>query len=279
MITDDQTNFLYLADTLPKMYPDFYQNLEKVLTECSISFELLPGTKDIWSRDYMPIQLAADRFVQFVFDPDYLQSKQWQKTISDTNAICSSIGIVPTKSAIKVDGGNVVRASNKAIMCDKVFTENPQIPEKKLIKALQEHLEVERIVIIPADSSDKIGHADGMVRFLDDRTVLINDYSKEKPQFQRSFRMALHNAGLDWMEIPYNPYCNAKPIHANGVYINYLQMKEVIILPVFGMKEDEQVVRQFEQLSPASNIATVDSNDIAAQGGVLNCITWNIKKS
>ncbi|GAB3533100.1 hypothetical protein GCM10027443_17920 [Pontibacter brevis] len=277
MITDDQTNFLYLADTLPKKYPQFYQRVEKVLDECGINYELLPGTKDIWARDYMPIQIANNKFLQFVYNPDYLQSKKWQKTISDTDAICSSINIVPVKSAIKVDGGNVVRASDKAIMCDKVFTENPQIPEKQLIKKLQEQLAVEQIIFIPTDSSDKIGHADGMVRFLDERTVLINDYSKEKPQFQLNLRMALHNAALDWVEVAYTPYGNERLIQANGIYINYLQMKDSIIVPSYGMKEDEIVVKQFEQLFPKSKISTINSSEIAQQGGVLNCITWNIQ--
>lgn len=276
MITDDQTHLLYLADTMPKKYPAFYQQFEKVLAECGISHNLLLGTKDIWARDYMPIQVDADRFVQFLYDPDYLQSKVWLKTISDTDIICASIGISPKKSPLKVDGGNVVKALNKVIMCDKVLTENPHIPEKELLKQLQEQLEVEQLIIIPTDSSDKIGHADGMVRFLDARTVLINDYSKEKPQFQRNFRMALHNAGLDWVEIPYNPYGNAKSIQANGIYINYLQMQDVITIPTFGMEEDEMVVKQFEQLFPKSKIATVDCNSIAKDGGVLNCITWNI---
>jgi len=47
MITDSQTNFLYLADTLPKNYPDFYNRFEKVLTDCNINFALLPKTKDV----------------------------------------------------------------------------------------------------------------------------------------------------------------------------------------------------------------------------------------
>jgi agmatine deiminase len=275
LITDVQTNFLYLADNLPKKYPSFYQEFEKILIECSISYGLLPGTKDIWCRDYMPIQVADNHFVQFVYNPDYLQSKKWLKTISDTGSICESIGISPKKSNILVDGGNVVRANNSVIMCDKVFRENTHISEKQLIRELQEQLEVNQVIFIPTDSTDKIGHADGMVRFLDDKTVLINDYSKEKPHFQLAFRLALHNAGLNWIEIPYNPYQNQKRIQANGIYINYLQMKDVVTVPVFGIEEDEAVVNQFEKLFPKSKIATVDCNSVADEGGVLNCITWN----
>lgn len=75
MITENQTNFLYLADTLPKMYPDFYERFEKVLRNCNIEKALLPKTKDVWAVDYMPIQTAADRFVRFIYNPSYLQTK------------------------------------------------------------------------------------------------------------------------------------------------------------------------------------------------------------
>ena len=58
MITDDQTNFLYLADSLPKKYPSFYNEFEKVLTDCNIPFQLLTPTKDVWAVDYMPVQIG-----------------------------------------------------------------------------------------------------------------------------------------------------------------------------------------------------------------------------
>jgi agmatine deiminase len=227
----------------------------------------------------MPVQVGADDYVQFRYNPDYLQSAKWLRSISDADSICGAIGITPKKSPIVLDGGNVVRTADKVIMCDKVFAENPHIPEKLLIEELREKFQIDQLFFIPTDPSDKIGHADGMCRFLDDRTVLVNDLCRETPWFQRAFRLALHNAGLDWIEIPYNPYGNQKLIQANGIYINYLQMKGAVIIPTFNMKEDDIAVKRIEQLFPESRIATVDSNEIAVHGGVLNCITWNINKA
>ena len=40
--------------------------------------------------------------------------------------------------------------------------------------------------------------------------------------------------------------------------------------------EDEQAIVRFEQLF--KQVAYIDANEIAAQGGILNCITWNILK-
>ena len=135
------------------------------------------------------------------------------------------------------------------------------------------------LFFVPWDTSDFTGHADGMVRFIDNDTVLINDYSKEKSNYPLTLRMALHNAGLDWKEIPYNPYDNKSLYNAEGVYLNYLQMKQAVIMPTFKHKEDEKAVRILEQVFTGQTIATIDSNEIAIEGGILNCITWNIQST
>lgn len=98
MIIDNETDFLWLADTLPKKFPDFYKRFQKLLIECKVEFNLLPDTKDIWTVDYMPIQIRKNKFIQFVYNPDYLQSKKWRKTISDTDAICKAITVKTTKN-------------------------------------------------------------------------------------------------------------------------------------------------------------------------------------
>lgn len=279
MITDSQTNFLYIADTLEKKYPRFYKQFEAVINNCGINFKILPHTKDVWAVDYMPIQISKDNFVQFIYNPDYLRDTiKWSKTISNVDAICEVINLSPKKSNIILDGGNIIRTTDKVIMCDKIFTENPAFKEKDLIKELQTLFQVDKLIFIPKQPIDFTGHADGMVRFYDSNTVLINDYSKEDINFQLRFRLSLHNAGLNYIEIPYNPYNNKKDQHANGVYINFLQMQQTVIIPTFGIKQDEAVVKQFEQLFVGQTVATVDGNDIAYDGGILNCITWNIYK-
>ena len=278
MIHDKETNFLYLADKLKKeKYSSFLARFEKVLLENDIQYEFLLNTNDIWVVDFMPVQISIDKFVQFEYNPDYLQSKNGRKTISDVDSICRSISVLPEKSKLFVDGGNVIRTNNKVIMCDKVFNENSNLSEKELIKQLCDTFEIDNLFFLPWDKSDFTGHANGMVRFIDSETVLINDYSKEKPEYQRTFRMALHNAGLDWREIPFNPYDNKSLYNAEGVYFNYLQMKQAVIVPTFKRKEDEKAVNILEQVFKGQTIATVDSNEIAIEGGILNCITWNIQ--
>ncbi len=44
-----------LSNLLFEKYPNSANKLTDILTKHKISFEKLENTKDIWSRDYMPI--------------------------------------------------------------------------------------------------------------------------------------------------------------------------------------------------------------------------------
>lgn len=274
MIMDSQTNQLYLADCLSTKYPKFFKEFDMVLSRCDIKPNLLSPTKDIWAVDFMPIQIKKDRFVQFKYNPDYLS--EYRDLVSDVDKICKAINLKPKKSELVIDGGNVVRHHETVIMCDKIFHENPKISDKNLIKQLKELFEVDRLFFVPWDTDDFIGHADGMVRFINSRTVLINDYVKENPEYHKSLRMALHNAGLDWVELPYNPPFDPTYTSARGLYLNYLQMEQAIIMPTFNSKFDDKAYRVLEEVFKGQKIETIDSSEIAREGGVLNCITWNI---
>ena len=280
MIADSQTNFVFLADTLLSKYPKFSAEFEALLRTVNVKYGFLPQTKDIWAVDYMPIQIKKNEFISFKYYPDYLtDTVKWRKTISDTDLICKSIGLKVRSSNIIVDGGNVIRNENKVIMCDKVFLENPNLKFNELNKALENLFQVNKVVFIPTHPLDRIGHADGLVRFYNNDTVLINDFSKEDERYEIALTSALKNAGLDYIKIPYNPYKNKNNIDATGIYINYLETENTLFLPVFDMDEDEITVKNFEEFYPNHKILTINSRDLAKNGGILNCITWNILKS
>jgi agmatine/peptidylarginine deiminase len=65
----------------------------------------------------------------------------------------------------------------------------------------------------------------------------------------------------------------------NWAYINYLEVGNKIIVPTFGIPEDEQALRYIKAANPDSIVRGFRTRDIARNGGALHCITWNIKKS
>ncbi len=178
MINDKNTNLLYLADCLPKKYPVFYKRFEKLLKENQINYNLLPGTKDIWCRDYMPIQNALGKLICFEYSPDYLMDVPQIRT--DNQEVCDAMGLNYNVNYVNLDGGNVIHYNNTVIMCDKVLKENAwKYDKKEVLQRLRYSFRANRIIFIPTAPDDLFGHADGVVRFVKSNLVLINKYRKE----------------------------------------------------------------------------------------------------
>ena len=278
MITDREANCVWVADLLATRHPELFVGLQRILDKHGIPLRQLPHTKDIWAVDYMPIQISDDSFLQFRYQPSYLTKyKKYQLTISNVELICETIGIQPKKSDILLDGGNLIRTKHTAVITERVFAENPLRSATDLKTELQELLQVERVIIIPEQPHDFTGHADGMLRFINEQTVLVNDYTQESRAFQRAFREALEDAELQTEVLPYAVYSNRSSEDATGTYINYLEVQNLIVLPIFGLGSDAAAEAQMRKLFPQHQIETLRCNDIARLGGVLNCVTWKVK--
>ena len=176
-----------------------------MLQEHDIPLRTIPGTLDVWCRDYLPVQVAGDRFVQFRYEPDYLTGKY--------RHLRADGGISPKlpwlagclRSEIVLDGGNVVGWGDRAIMTDKVFRENPGRSRKVVAEDLRNDLGLAELIVVPGEPDDPIGHSDGMVCWLGERSVLINDYSKASESFRRRIHCSLRRHQVDLVELPYRP--------------------------------------------------------------------------
>ena len=94
---DSITDTVFFSDLLPERCPTMYQSLDKILKENDIDHRLLSHTKDIWCRDYMPIQTSEKRFVFYKYNPDYLQTKYYQRTLCFRSMLLLRNGIRKNK--------------------------------------------------------------------------------------------------------------------------------------------------------------------------------------
>jgi hypothetical protein len=179
MITDAETNIVYFSGLLKSnlKYQPFHDQLIAILDKHKIGYGYLPETRDIWCRDYMPVQVAKDLFIEYRYDPDYLLDRKGRSIKTYPDMVCGSIGLKTDKFDLTLDGGNIIRWNDKVIMTDKVIPENAYHYRKaELIKKLEVAFEVNKIILIPWYPKDEFGHADGMIRFVDGNTVLVDGY-------------------------------------------------------------------------------------------------------
>ena len=274
---------VYMSELLNIRYPETCKRLTDILDKHNVKYAFLKGTKDIWCRDYMPVQTESGKLIQFKYAPSYLKgNKEWEDSRSDVEEVCRTNNINAQSSNINLDGGNVLICDDRAIITDRIFSENPDWNNECLITELGKLLECE-IIIIPALRSkdeDFTGHADGMVRFVDRNTILGNRLSDEYKYIQEGMQKVMEKFNLRYIDIPF--FVTKDPEHpysAIGIYVNYLEVNNLIVLPVFGREEDKQAVEIMQKTFPERVIETIDYNDVAQEGGLLNCTTWIVRTS
>ena len=260
-------------------YPETCKNLSAIFEKHHVKYSFIKGTKDIWCRDYMPVQTESGKFIQFRYDPSYLKGKkEWEDSRSDVKEVCRLNNINATISDINLDGGNVLICDGRAILSDRIFSENPNYEKDSLINELSKLLECE-IIIIPAQNGDYTGHADGMVRFMDRNTILGNKLADEYKYWQKGMQKVIDTYNLTYIDVPFITDIKdpKHPGSAIGIYVNYLEVNDLIVMPIFNRDEDNQVLEILQRTFPNKIIETIDYNDVAKEGGLLNCTTWVVR--
>lgn len=278
VIIPSREQTVYLSGLLKSEYPETCNRLIKILEKHYVKYAFLEGTKDIWCRDYMPVQTPSGKLIQFTYNPSYLRgNKEWEDSRSDVKEVCRLNNIEALFSDINLDGGNVLICDDRAIISDRIFSENPNRDKDELVKELTKLLECE-IIIIPTENDDMTGHADGMVRFVNKNTILVNNLEEEYKYWREGMQKVIEKYKLKYINLPFFlPKDSKHPLSAVGIYVNYLEVNNLIVLPVFGRDEDKQAIDIIQKTFPNKVIETIDYNAVALEGGLLNCTTWVIK--
>lgn len=273
MICDYQTNKVYLAEGI-KGYPKVAENLLRALYDEGIVMDYLPlsaSKKHVWARDYMPVQVGPEDFVKYVYQPDYL--KEDPEYIPRYGAMVKRLGLPCRESRLVMDGGNVVKGESSVIMTDKVLRENAMFREDAVVWRLEKLFDCQ-VCLIPWDRYEMFGHADGMVRFIDWRTVLLNNYVDFDPDLRKRLLEALKWHGFAVEELHYDkPRCS----RYSWAYLNFLQVAGRIFVPGLGIEEDGMAVEQIQAFYPDHKVIRVpECLELVRDGGALNCVSWNI---
>lgn len=247
-----------------------WANIKQALEENGITYGLLPNTKDVWARDYMPAY-SNGHYVSYIYNPDYLQNEKDKKYITDNIPEVfdfSNEDVISTK--LVIDGGNVIMCGDKVIMTDKIFVENSSLSKEEVIAEIERAFSA-KLVVIPWDKEEEFGHADGMVRYVSENHVLLNQYKDIDPEFRQKLIDALSPYFSEISELEYGKASSSQ----SWAHINYLQVDNYIFVPQLGIMTDNLALEQISKVFPTSKVVPVEVKGIVKKGGALNCVSWN----
>ena len=279
MITDNLTTRVYFSNILPEKCPVLNAHIIEALQKRRVPYAYLSETKDIWCRDFMPIQIDEDRFVFYKYTPNYLQDKYGLQLQTNPMEVfqteANQLHTILQNSLsldLVLDGGNVVKCGHKIVMTDKVILENNDKSQTEVQRLLEEAFRCE-IVFLPWDKRERYGHSDGIIHYLGDNRVLMTNYRDFDKTLALDYLLILEKH-FDVTTMKYN----VNIIDKNSwSYINFLQVGNLVLVPQLGIPEDEQALEQISNALPECSVVGIPALEAVRRGGALNCISWNIK--
>jgi agmatine deiminase len=282
MIIDSECNTVFFSELLKNNFPEEFQLIADALSSFEhIELKLLKETKDEWARDYMPIQTAEKRLVKFRYQPSYEARAKWTEPtkVIKANLLKSDF----SKHNINLDGGNVVKWKDKVIITDRVISENHTYKNNPslLYDRIAEDLKVEVIVIkAHKERDDMTGHADGMLRFVDEKTLIGNRLSDEYKPIRESIHQMLEEHQFNDIGLPFFEDTSVNHYSAIGTYTNFLEIADIILFPIFNhpKERNDEALKIIKNSFPARKIIPINIDAVGRHGGLMNCISWCLKE-
>ncbi|MCL2218339.1 MAG: agmatine deiminase family protein [Chitinispirillia bacterium] len=298
-----------LAETIAEFEPVFLgyngQNIPKLqvadqLKTVDIEYD------DIWARDTGGIPVGDDELVIFGFDAWGGLYGSVTKDMSVSGTIAQFCKLKPKKSAIVTEGGNLVSDGNGTLLAVKecLQSRNP-LPLEEIENELKRVLNIGRIVWFERGLvyDETGGHVDNLCVLADKNTALLSwTDDKSNPQYsvvkealevleQASdadgkaykivkvpipdifYRTEEDCDGIELREDSKNRLVG-EPIQAS--YINFAFANGAVIVPQFGLKQDDEALNVFKRTFGTRKVVPFDAREIVLGGGGIHCVSRNV---
>jgi agmatine/peptidylarginine deiminase len=286
----------YYKDTLQKIVNFQIEYANKILSNDNVIIIVDEDTKqyyedkvpsdvllvdeihDIWMRDFTTINPFNP--TQFTYSWSSMSKSESKDVQNSFNDIADKLNIVRQKTNLIIDGGNIVDNYNSKLITTTRFLEDNKLTVAEGKEKLKELLHAKEVAILEPDE-DILAHSDGIVSWIDDNTLLVNDYGEDK-EYRDLVINELKNSFPDTkiIEVPVI-FQENKPGEwegfnsACGVNLNAVLTKNNLYVPTFGIENDEKVLGIIKA-NTSKNVIPISAEKVCSMGGSVRCLTWQV---
>lgn len=262
------TNVILLADAQTMPY------LEGRVPDANL---LQANINDIWIRDFAFV--FPPNAAKFRYRPDYLNPGVASWIENSFYDFIDDAGIVfENYSNVKLDGGNFVHNGvDSAIITTRIFSDNPNWTQSQLEQEITYLTGITNIAFIPEEPIDTTGHSDGMVMWIEEDVLVVNQMDEP---FRTQVLTPINNAfpNITIVEIPLDYEYDVWNgfVSACGLHINSLVTDTHIFMPTYDQTNDAVVQSMLESYTDKT-IVPIDANNVCYMGGAVRCLTWLVQ--
>lgn len=251
-------------------YPGYTQEINEFirLAKPYVQIEVLPMW-DIWMRDFMSMPTDGEPLL-FTYLPDYQTENESKKS---QEYVCKKYPQLKP-NPIKLDGGHLVfNSKGVGFLTDYVVRLN-QMPKAELEQKIKQATGLKKIIWLPWNKGDITGHTDGLLQFLTDDLLLINDDSDFEMHKQIIQKKC---PDIEIIPIPcrYDTRKRKNFPSCCGIYTNFVQVQGAVFTPAYNIDLDDVVLKLFQSLTNKP-VIPIRIEQTAINGGSLHCLTRNM---
>ena len=248
-------------------------------------------TNDCWARDTSALSVKDTKRVKlldfefngwggkFEFNFDNNMTKNIQNIYSK---VPLHIDFILEGGAIESNGVDTILTTSKCMLNKN---RNPMLNPIEITQKLNKYFGATKILYLnygylAGDDTDS--HIDTLARFINKNTIMYVACEDEKDEHYLELQMMEkeleimayeHSFKLIKLPFPHAIYDDKERLPAT--YANFLFVNGAVLVPTYGVKEDEQALNIFKNSFKDLDIIGVDCRTLIKQHGSLHCVCMN----
>ena len=255
------------------------------------------ATNDSWVRDYGPTFVVPSapgpqnrtRGVLWQFNAWGGKYQPYDSDAAAGKHICDYLGIEALPIPLVFEGGAIETNGNGCLVttrsCALQPARNPQLDEAKIADHIRHALGARHVLMaegaqVVGDDTD--GHVDQLVRFVTAETLVVavsgagDSQAASLEANQRSLDAEIAGAGLSLTTLPLP--IPSEPVKVDGKvlpasYCNFYFCNQRLLVPQFGVPEDEHALGLLRDLCPDREVIGLPSRYLLVGLGSFHCLT------
>jgi agmatine/peptidylarginine deiminase len=248
-------------------------------------------TNDTWARDCSTLCIEESNTVKLL---DFTFTGWGGKfEASKDDAMSSAIKRCYDKELKKIDlileGGAIESNGVDTILttseCVLNKNRNASLKKEQMTKKLQEEFGMSRILYLnngylAGDDTDS--HVDTLARFIDKNSIMYVKCTDESDEHFDALKLMENELmafskeyGYRLIALPMSDACYFEGERLPATYANFLFVNGAVLVPTYGVKQDEEALEIFRGTFPDKDIIGINCFSLIKQHGSLHCVTMN----
>ena len=274
---------LVVCDSIKSVKSRFEQNENLYFVEYE--------TNDTWARDCSALCVedrGSIKLLDFIFTG-------WggKFEASKDNAMSKSIQRCYDKELLHVDmileGGGVESNGIDTILttseCMLNKNRNSSLNKEQITKIIQDSFGMSKVLYLnhgylAGDDTDS--HVDTLARFIDEKSIMYvkcdderDEHFSELKLMEGELQAFAKEHSFRLIALPMSDACYFDGERLPATYANFLFVNGAVLVPTYGVKQDEEALEIFRKTFPTKEIVGINCFSLIKQHGSLHCVTMN----